>query len=277
MLCKFPGWNKATITFMSSNENLVFGVNPVLEKLRASANDVLEILISDASDRSALRRIYQEAARLSLRVVTVQRNVLDQLAAGHKHQGVVARVEAYRYLSLEALLEQLSGSMNSELILILDGLTDPRNFGALLRTADAAGIRYVIIPKDRAVQVTPLAVKASAGAAYHVNIVRVTNLRRAIVELKKRDYWIVGLDAGSRDTIYDRTYPPRLAVVLGSEGGGVRRIHSQECDFLVSIPMLGKVESLNVAAAGAVFLYELLRQSRNANRKPTSGREAKNK
>lgn len=247
---------------MSNNQNFVFGVNPVLEKLRASAEDVVEILISNASDRAALRRIYQEAERLGLRVVTAERNVLDQLVSGHRHQGVVARVAAYRYLSFETLLEQLAGSVNDESILILDGLTDPRNFGALLRTADAVGIHYVIIPKDRSAQVTPLAVKASAGAVYHISIVRVTNLRRVIVELKKHGYWVVGLDPGSRESIYDKTYPSRLAVVLGSEGGGVRRIHLQECDFLVSIPMLGKVESLNVAAAGAVFLYEILRQSR---------------
>lgn len=250
---------------MSKNQNLVFGVNPVLEKLRASANDILEILISDSSDRAVLRLVSQEAARLGLRVVTVERKALDKLVGGQRHQGVVAKVEAYRYLPFAVLLERLCESVNLEWILILDGLTDPRNFGALLRTAEAVGIRYIVIPKDRSAEVTPLAVKASAGAAYHLNIARVTNLRRAISELKKRGFWIVGLDADERESVYDKSYPSQLAIVLGSEGKGVRPVILRECDFLVSIPMLGKVGSLNVAAAGAIFLYELLRQSRHAN------------
>ena len=147
---------------MSDHPNLVFGVNPVLEKLRASAKDILEILISESSDRGALRQISQEAARLKLPVTAVPRAVLDRLAAGQRHQGVVAKIEAYRYLPFEALLEKISGSLNSEWILILDSLTDPRNFGALLRAAEAVGIRYIIIPKDRSVQVTPLVVNLGA-------------------------------------------------------------------------------------------------------------------
>jgi 23S rRNA (guanosine2251-2'-O)-methyltransferase len=147
--------------------------------------------------------------------------------------------------------------------LILDGLTDPRNFGALLRTAEAVGVRHIVIPKDRSVAVTPIVVKASAGAAHHVKIVKVTNLRRTIGILKEYGYWIVGLDAQSRESVYDRQYPSKLALVLGSEGRGVRPVNLRECDFLVSIPMLGKVGSLNVAVAGAVFLYELLRQMRH--------------
>lgn len=188
---------------MAQNENLVFGVNPVLEKIRASSADILEILISDGSDRVALR-IGQEAARLGLRVVTVQRKVLDRLVEGQRHQGVVAKVAAYSYLPFEELLQQISATKDLEWILILDGLTDPRNFGALLRSAAAVGIRYVVIPKDRSVEITPVAVKASAGAAYHVSITRVTNLRRAISQLKERDYWVVGLDCGSPASIYER-------------------------------------------------------------------------
>jgi len=151
--------------------------------------------------------------------------------------------------------------------LILDGITDPRNFGALLRTADGAGVRYVVIPRDRSVEATAVAVKASAGAAYHVKIAKVTNLRRAIMDLKKLDYWIVGLDAGSRELIYNRSYPSRLGIVLGSEGKGVRPVILRECDFLVSIPMLGKIASLNVSVAGAVLLYELVRQQQSIDGK----------
>ena len=124
----------------------------------------------------------------------------------------------------------------------------------------------MIIPKDRSVDVTPVVVKASAGATHHLRIAKVTNLRRAITSLKEVGYWIVGLDAQSAETIYDRSYPSKLAVVLGSEGKGIRPVILGECDFTVSIPMLGKVASLNVAVAGAVFFYEILRQNRSVDK-----------
>ncbi len=244
-----------------NNSNLVFGVNPVLEKLKASSGDVLEILLSEISDRSALRLVREQAQRLGVRLVSVNPKFLDRLVAGYRHQGVVARVKAYPYLPFAEMIEKVAAPALSERILILDGLTDPRNFGALLRTADGSGVRYVVIPKDRSVDVTPVAVKASAGATHHINIVKVTNLRRAIIDLKEQGYWIVGLDSKSRETIYGRTFPPRLAILIGSEGAGVRPINLRECDLTVSIPMLGKVSSLNVSVAGAVFLYELVRQN----------------
>src|SRR5258708_3433021 len=152
---------------MAQNENLVFGVNPVLEKIHASSADILEILISEGSDRAALRRIDQEAARLGLRVVTVQRKVLDRLVEGQRHQGVVAKVDAYRYLPFEELLQKISTTTDLEWILILDGLTDPRNFGALLRRAAAVGIRHVVIPKDRSVEITPVAAGTCSRAGCH--------------------------------------------------------------------------------------------------------------
>jgi len=247
------------------NSNLVFGVNPVLEKLKASSEDVQEILISEISNGPALRLVRQEARRLDVRLVSVTPKFLDQLVAGYRHQGVVARVKAYHYLPFTTMIERTAAPSSSERILILDGLTDPRNFGAILRTADASGVRYVVIPKDRSVDVTPVAVKASAGATHHVNVVKVTNLRRAIMDLKEHGYWIVGLHSKSRETIYERTFPSRLAILIGSEGTGVRPLNLRECDLTVSIPMLGKVSSLNVSVAGAVFLYELVRQSGEGN------------
>jgi 23S rRNA (guanosine2251-2'-O)-methyltransferase len=250
----------------AQNENLVFGINPVLEMLHARGGDVDELLLAIGSERDALIRVAREARRRGLRVVSVERKVLDRLAEGQRHQGVIARVKAYEYFAFEGLLQRIAADASAEWILILDGLTDPRNFGALLRTAEAAGIHHVVIPKDRSVEITAMAVKASAGAAYHVNVSRVTNLRRAIEQLKERGYWIVGLDSGSRETIYEKDYPARLAIVLGSEGKGMRPIILRECDFLVSIPMLGKVASLNVGAAAAIFFYEMLRQKLNLSR-----------
>jgi 23S rRNA (guanosine2251-2'-O)-methyltransferase len=248
---------------MSKNQDVIFGVNPVLEKLRTSAVDIAEILISEGSDRSALRLIRQKALGLGLPVVTGPRQTLDRLVNGQRHQGVIAKVKPYRYLPLEVLLERTADTSKTEWILALDGLTDPRNFGALLRTAEAVGIHYVMIPKDRSAEITPSAIKASAGAAYHLEIARVTNLQRALADLKKIGFWTVGLDASARQSIYDTIYPSRLAIVLGSEGKGIRPVILRECDFLVSIPMLGKVASLNVGVAGAVFLYELRRQALN--------------
>jgi len=249
---------------MSKKQDLIFGINPVLETLKASSQDVLEILVSENADRPVLNLVRQEAERCGVRLLSVRSKILGQLVRGQRHQGVVARVQPYRYLSFAHLIESIEPPSTSERILILDGLTDPRNFGALLRTADAAGVRNIIIPKDRSVDVTPVAVKASAGAAHHVNIVKVPNLRRAMCDLKERGYWVAGLDAKSKDTIYETNFPRRLVILVGNEGTGARPINLRECDLTVSIPMLGKVASLNVSVAGAVFLYELLRQTRKS-------------
>jgi 23S rRNA (guanosine2251-2'-O)-methyltransferase len=251
---------------MSDNDNLVFGVYPALEKLRASAKDVVEILIAEGAVRGAIRQIEREAKQHGLRVTQVPSRLLDRLASGQRHQGVVVRVGAYRYLPFDELLQQVSAPPAPSSILLLDGLTDPRNFGALLRTSEAVGISHVIIPKDRSVDVTPVVIKASAGAAHYLRISKVTNLRRAIGALKERGFWAVGLDSRSQETIYDKDYPNRLAIILGSEGTGVRPVNLRECDFVVSIPMAGRIGSLNVAAAAAVFLYELVRQKRLSER-----------
>jgi len=248
---------------MANNDAIIFGVNPVLEKLKAAAKDVFELLIADGAERTSLRQIALEAKRHGVNLVPVNRGMLDRLTGGQRHQGVVARIAAYDYFPFGELLQQAAKSSGSSWILVLDGLTDPRNFGALLRTAEAVGVNHVIIPKDRSVEVTPVVVKASAGAVHHLNITKVTNLRRAISELKQHNYWVVGLDSQSRESIYDKIYSDRLVVVLGSEGHGIRPINLRECDFVVSIPMMGKVGSLNVAVAGAVFLYEILRQRKS--------------
>jgi 23S rRNA (guanosine2251-2'-O)-methyltransferase len=247
---------------MTHDNKIIYGINPVLESINAAFEGVKEILISDATDRQALRAIKAQAARLGLTVASVPPGVLDALVGNQRHQGVVAKIEPYPYLSLDQVLEDLSVATAVEIVLVLDGLTDPRNFGALLRTAEAVGVHYVLIPKDRSVDVTPLVYKASAGAVHHLRIAKVTNLRRALASLKEIGYWITGLDVRSRQTIYDCRYPAKLALVVGSEGKGIRPVVLAECDFKVAIPMLGRIASLNVAVAGAVFLYEVLRQKR---------------
>ena len=240
-----------------------FGVNPVAEKLRSSPQEVFEVMmVRSRQPREALRAIDDEARRRGIPVRYVEPGVLDRLADGGRHQGVVAKVASYAYCSFSELLQELSSTLGQDWILLLDGLTDPRNFGALLRSAEAVGVRHVVIPKDRSVGVTPAVVKTSAGAAHYLRIYRVANLRRAILSLKQRGYWVIGLDAAAQEDLYGRIYPEKLLVVLGAEGTGIRPLIRRECDFLVSIPMRGKIASLNVAVAGGIFLYELVRQAR---------------
>ncbi|MFQ5903125.1 MAG: 23S rRNA (guanosine(2251)-2'-O)-methyltransferase RlmB [Candidatus Binatia bacterium] len=238
----------------------LFGINPVLEKLKGSPQEVFEVLILSGHKRAVLRSIDAEARRRGLPVRYLESEALGRLTDGRKHQGVVAKVGLYSYGLFAELLQNPSSSPGHDWILLLDRLTDPRNFGALLRTAEGAGIRHVVISKDRSVGVTPTVVKTSAGAVHYLKIYRVSNLRSAILALKEKGYWVVGLDAGAKEGLYGRVYPEKLVVVLGAEGTGIRPLIRQECDFLVSIPMRGRVTSLNVAVAGAIFLYELLRQ-----------------
>lgn len=252
---------------MKIQKNFIFGVNPVMEKLRASPDEVAEILLADGHPRSSLRAIEVEARRLGVRVTFAHPKALDHLAAGDKHQGVIAKVAPYLYSQFSDWFQPVSPPSSADGVLILDGLTDPHNFGALLRTAEAVGIRRVIIPQDRSVDVTPTVVKASAGAVHHLQICRIPNLRRAMTTLKENGYWLVGLDDQASEQIYDRVYPEKLGIVLGSEGRGIRPLILWECDYRVSIPMLGKISSLNVAVAGAVFLYEILRQKRSVDKK----------
>ena len=251
---------------MKIHNAFVFGVNPVMEKLRASPNEVKEILLADGHLRPGLRAIESEARRLGVRVTYVNHKALNRLAGNDKHQGVIAKVAPYLYAQFSDWFQNDACPSFFDEILILDGLTDPHNFGALLRTAEAVGISRVIIPQDRSVDVTPTVAKASAGAVHHLQICRIANLRRAMTALKEKGYWLVGLDHEASEQIYDRVYPEKLGIVLGSEGRGIRPVIWRECDYRVSIPMLGKISSLNVAVAGAVFLYEILRQKRSIDK-----------
>ena len=203
----------------------------------------------DASGSGEVR-----AAAGKVPVKKVPRERVDELARGGVHQGVAARVEGYPYSGLEEIL-----SVPEPLILVLDGVTDPRNLGAVLRAADGAGASGVVIPKDKAVGVTAAAVKSSAGASEHVRVARVTNLRRAVEAMKGANIWVYAAEAGGTDFAKLDLAGP-VALVLGSEGRGVRRLVREACDGTVSIPMLGAVSFLNVSVAAAVLLYEARRQ-----------------
>lgn len=254
---------------MEREKEFIFGIHPILEKLKASPGDVTEIIIAEGHSRATARSVEAAARRSGVRVQYASPALLDRLARGQRHQGAVAQVADFSYLDIRQLLENLSSPSATEQILILDGLTDPRNFGALLRTAEAVGIKHVIIPKNGSVGVTATVIKASAGAAHYLKIYKVTNLQRTIRNLKDHGFWFAGLDVRAAEAIYDRVLPDKLGIVLGSEGEGIRPLIRRECDFLVSIPMAGNIASLNVAVAGAVFLYEAFRQNLGVDKDST--------
>ena len=232
---------------------VVYGVRPVVEALRAGRREVLEVL--DATGNKEVRRLAAEYRGSGVPVRKVPRPEIDRLVRGGAHQGVAVRCGAYPYAGLDEML-----SVPDPLLIVLDGVTDPHNLGAVLRVADGVGASGVVISKDRAVGVTAAAVKASAGASEHVRVARATNLRRAIDRIKESGVWAYAAsdEEGETYTGLDLTGP--VALVLGSEGRGVRRLVREGCDGVVSIPMLGAVGSLNVSVAAAVLLYEARRQ-----------------
>jgi len=230
-------------------QETVYGIRPVVEALRSGRRKVFEVI-----DAVGDENVAEAAAARGVDVKRASRHRVEELARGGVHQGIVARVEPYPYSGLQEIL-----SPREPLVLVLDGITDPRNLGAVLRVADGAGAGGVVIPKDRAVGVTAAAVKASAGASEHVRVARETNLRRTIDTMKRAGLWVYAAEIGG--TPYtELDLAGAVALVLGSEGRGVRRLVREGCDGTVSIPMLGAVKSLNVAVASAVLLYEAHRR-----------------
>ena len=241
------------------NPALVYGIHPVLEKLRAAPGEVVEVLLLPGSRGPALRRVEQAARRERCRVSETDARALDVLTQGAKHQGVAARVAPFAYGSFDALLAAPPPA-DADCVLFLDGVMDPRNLGGILRTCEAMGVGRIVIPTDRAAGATGAVTKASAGAVHHVELYRVSNLQRGLTALRDRGYWVVGLDARAENRACDLVYPERLAVVLGGEERGIRPLIRRSCDHLVSIPMAGRVGSLNVGVAWGMFVYELARQ-----------------
>ena len=238
----------------------VYGVNPVLEALRVHPNEVVRVLLERGKEgrrSQGADRVSHAAARAGVRVEDVRQGELAHRSRSGVHQGVGAEVADFRYAELD---EVLAGFGSPALLLVLDGVTDPQNLGALVRSAHALGAHGVVLPKDRAAGVTPAAFKAAAGALEHCPVARVTNLSRALERMKEQGIWTVALaaEADQELSALDLTVP--TALVLGSEGAGVRPLVRKTCDHLARIPMAGQVGSLNVAAAGAVALYEIARQ-----------------
>ncbi|HXZ33042.1 MAG TPA: 23S rRNA (guanosine(2251)-2'-O)-methyltransferase RlmB [Terriglobales bacterium] len=238
----------------------IYGINSVAEALKARGRAFSWVGVAKERHDLRLQRVVEECRRQGVAVRFVDRAELDRLAGHNAHQGVVAVTSAKQYSDLDDVVDAKRGAYS--LIVILDGVEDPHNLGAILRTADAAGANGVVIPERRAVGVTGTVSKASAGASEHLAIAKVTNIARTLEELKSKNVWIVGLDERGSQSYDSLDYKMDCAVVLGAEGKGLHDLVAKKCDFLVSIPMLGKVPSLNVSVAAGVVLYEIVRQRR---------------
>ncbi len=241
-------------------DNLI-GRNPVLEALRAG-RPINRIMIAKGANIISLKEILALAREREIVVQYVEKKQLDYLAGGEVHQGIAAQAAAKEYTDWEDVLTEVHSHGKEPLFLLLDGVEDPHNLGAILRTADAAGVHCVIIPKHRAVPLTSGVAKASAGAIEYVAVSRVTNLGRTMEELKKKGFWIAGADQNAPQSYFEADLRGPLAIVLGGEGSGISRLVKDKCDFLVSIPMAGKVNSLNVSVAASLLMYEAMRQRR---------------
>ena len=204
--------------------------------------------------------LLQRRKRQAFRIKRCARRELDKLEPSVPHQGVIALVNLTRYSDLPSILAKIQNNESDALLVMLDGVQDPRNLGAVLRTADAANADAVLIPKNRAVGITPAVHKASAGASEYMPIARVTNIAQTIDLLKKAGIWVVGSAGDASYSYTDADFSVPLCLVLGSEGEGIRKLVKQKCDYLVHLPMLGQIESLNVSVAAGVLLYEVLRQ-----------------
>jgi len=238
----------------------LYGLHAVQAALERAPHSVSELWLDNKRHDQRIGKIQQLAEAAGITVHSVDKRELESRVPDGRHQGVVAQAAApkvYSEAELDALLDQLDVP---PFLLILDGVTDPHNLGACLRSADAAGVQAVIAPKDRAASLSPIAIKVASGAAQTVPFVQVTNLARCLRDLKERGIWLVGLDGYADQTLHDTDLKGPLAIVMGAEGQGLRRLSKEHCDYLVNIPMAGTVESLNVSVATGVCLFEALRQ-----------------
>jgi 23S rRNA (guanosine2251-2'-O)-methyltransferase len=237
---------------------MIFGFHAVTSRLRHEASSVEEIYVDASRHDGRMQDLLAAAKAVGVRVVMADDQRLSIIVGTRRHQGVVAKAgELSLARNLDELLDAIEGP---PLLLILDGITDPHNLGACLRVADGAGAHAVIAPKDRAVGLNATAAKVASGAAETVPYITVTNLARTLRELKERDIWLIGTTDDVEKNIYQADFSGPAAIVMGSEGEGMRRLTRETCDMLVSIPMFGSVESLNVSVASGVTLFEARRQ-----------------
>lgn len=244
-------------------DGVIEGRNAVMEALRAGET-IDKIFIQKGDTDKTLGHIASTARAKGIVVVDADRRKLDGMSRTHSHQGVIALAAVREYATVEEILKVAADRNEKPLLVICDEISDPHNLGAVIRTAECAGAHGVIIPKRRSAGLTAVVAKASAGAVAHVPVARVANIASTLKELKDRGIWIFGTDAAGTTALYDADLRGPAAIVIGSEGFGMTRLVTENCDFLVSIPLRGKVNSLNASAAAAVLLYESVRQRLNS-------------
>lgn len=237
------------------------GRNPVIEALK-SDRTIETLYVAKGTKEGSIQKIVAMAKEKKIILKEVDRKKLDEMSESHSHQGVIALVSEYRYYELEELLEIPMSRGEDPFFLILDEITDPHNLGALVRSAEGAGVHGIIIPKRRSATVTPVVEKASAGAIEHMAIAKVSNIAQTIEKLKKLNIWIAAIDMDGQE-YYKQDMTGALGLVIGSEGYGISRIVKEKCDFSVKIPMVGKVTSLNASVAGGILMFEVLKQRTN--------------
>lgn len=246
-----------------NDENIIVGRNPVMEAMR-SGREIDKLFIMHASSGGSILPIIEKARALKIPIKEVSKQKLDFMCGGAVHQGVAALIAARSYCEIEDILKYAKDKNEDALVIICDGIEDPHNLGAIIRTAEAAGAHGIIIPKNRSVSLNATVAKASSGALMHVNICRVTNLNSAIDTLKQSGLWIYGADMDG-ETAYCADLTGPAALVIGSEGHGISRLTKEKCDVILSLPMHGQVNSLNASVAAGVLMYEFVRQ-RNLSR-----------
>ena len=240
---------------------IIYGKNSVIEYLKYEPDEIRELIIAEGSNHINSKDILDFSKNNKIKLSIFPKEKLSDLCGNKNHQGIVANVKDFRYSELSKVFEKAKELNQKLFFLVLDHLEDPHNFGAIIRTAEFLGLHGIIIPKDRACDVTPTVIKVSSGAARNINIIKVTNLGRTIEDLKKKGVWVVGADGNSKKYIYDEKLGDvDMAVVVGNEGRGLQHKIKEKCDFLLSIPKSGKIESLNASVACGIFLYEIYKQ-----------------
>ena len=239
---------------------IIYGIHPVKEALKSSHLQIEKILIGTQTLHPPLQSIIDLARKKEIPVTLTTRESLERMTKGGVHQNVVGLAKETPYADIGEILSNWKRTGTKALLLILDGIQDPQNFGALIRTALGCGAHGIIIPKDRSVGITPVVVKASAGAAAHLPVARVVNIAAAIEALKKEGIWVYGAVEEAKDLVYQLDLDMDLAIVVGAEGKGIRPLVKKKCDRLFSIPMKGPVLSFNASVSGGIILYEVMRQ-----------------
>lgn len=239
-------------------ENLVEGRNAVMELIE-SDKDVNKIFVQAGEKHGSIMKIIARAKSKGIVVVEVQKRKLDEMSISHNHQGVIAITPPFEYVEVEDILEEAKQKNENPFILILDGIEDVHNLGSIIRTAETAGVHGIIIPKRRAAAVNATVYKTSAGAVEYMKIARVNNIQNTINYLKENDVWICGTDMDTNSLYNEQDYKMPIAIVIGNEGKGMSRLTKENCDFVVKIPMKGKINSLNASVSAGIIMYEVLR------------------